>query len=74
MCSAHLQGSRLAVCPALCSLGLSFGQPIFFRPKACTNNTKLSYHLQAGGNQYSPQQIGAFVLSKMKETAGVNVG
>eukprot|EP00983_Pelagomonas_calceolata_P029001 908865-Pelagomonas_calceolata.AAC.8 len=24
---------------------------------------------QAGGQQYSPQQIGAFVLTKMKETA-----
>jgi hypothetical protein len=26
--------------------------------------------LQAGGQQYSPSQIGAFVLTKMKETAG----
>jgi hypothetical protein len=26
--------------------------------------------VQAGGQQYSPSQIGAFVLTKMKETAG----
>jgi hypothetical protein len=26
--------------------------------------------LQAGGQKYSPSQIGAFVLTKMKETAG----
>lgn len=26
--------------------------------------------LQAGGQQYSPSQIGAFTLTKMKETAG----
>lgn len=26
--------------------------------------------VQAGGKKYSPSQIGAFVLTKMKETAG----
>eukprot|EP00967_Tisochrysis_lutea_P021238 scaffold24140_cov14-Tisochrysis_lutea.AAC.1 len=29
---------------------------------------------QAGGQQYSPQQIGAFVLTKMKETAETYLG
>jgi len=29
---------------------------------------------QAGGKQYSPSQIGAFVLTKMKETAETYLG
>ena len=29
------------------------------------------HHMQAGGQQYSASQMGAFVLTKMKETAGV---
>jgi hypothetical protein len=29
---------------------------------------------QAGGQKYSPSQIGAFVLTKMKETAGAGPG
>ena len=28
--------------------------------------------VEAGGQRYSPSQIGAFVLTKMRETAGVN--
>lgn len=28
--------------------------------------------LEAHGKMYSPSQIGAFVLMKMKETAGIN--
>ena len=27
---------------------------------------------QAGGSRYSPSQVGAFVLQKMKETAGAS--
>ena len=27
--------------------------------------------VEAGGQRYSPSQIGAFVLTKMRETAGV---
>ncbi len=30
--------------------------------------------LQAGGQQYSPSQMGAFVLTKMKETAEAFLG
>ncbi len=29
---------------------------------------------QAGGQRYSPSQMGAFVLTKMKETAGEDLG
>ena len=28
--------------------------------------------VEAGGQRYSPSQIGAFVLTKMRETAGVD--
>ena len=29
--------------------------------------------VEAGGQRYSPSQIGAFVLTKMRETAGMNI-
>ena len=34
----------------------------------------MSIHLKEGGNKYSPSQVSAFILQKMKETAEAFLG
>lgn len=44
---------------------MQLGSPVL---TVCPVSTSMT--VQAGGQRYSPSQIGAFVLTKMKETAG----
>jgi chaperone protein DnaK len=43
-------------------------------PYEIVNGASGDAWVQAGGNQYSPSQVGAFVLQKMKETAEAYLG